>query len=68
MFVIVFAYSISFALKVKTVIDGDTLILDNVEKVRMIRVDTPETLHPTKPVQYFAKEAKEFTKSVRLRL
>lgn len=44
------------------VVDGDTIILDGNERVRLIGVDTPETKHPNKPVQYFGKEAYEFTK------
>ena len=47
--------------KVKKVIDGDTFLLENGEKVRLIGVDTPELHHPTKPVQYFAEEARNFT-------
>jgi micrococcal nuclease len=47
---------------VKRVIDGDTLLLANGERVRLIGVDTPETKHPQKPVQYFGKEAYLFTK------
>ena len=31
------------------------------EQVRLIGVDTPETKHPRKPVQYFGKEATAFT-------
>jgi len=49
------------------VIDGDTILLDmngEQERVRLIGVDTPETVHPTKPVKYFGKEASEFTKSM----
>ena len=44
------------------VVDGDTIILSNGERVRLIGVDTPETKHPNKPVQYFGKEASAFTK------
>lgn len=44
------------------VIDGDTIVLDGNEKVRLIGVDTPETKHPEKTVQYFGKEASAFTK------
>ncbi len=47
---------------VQRVVDGDTLKLDNGERVRLIGVDTPETVHPGKPVQYFGKEASAFTK------
>ena len=46
---------------VKRVIDGDTIVLENGEHIRLIGVDTPELHHPKKPVQYFAKEAREFT-------
>jgi micrococcal nuclease len=49
------------------VIDGDTIIVDidgKQERVRLIGVDTPETVHPSKPVEYFGKEASEFTKSM----
>jgi len=46
------------------VIDGDTIVLDGKEKVRLIGVDTPETKDPRKPVQYFGEEAYRFTKSI----
>ena len=51
--------------KVKRVIDGDTIVVEidgKHEKIRLIGVDTPETKHPQKPVQYFGKEAHLFTK------
>lgn len=41
------------------VIDGDTIELDGGEKVRYIGIDTPETVHPQKPVQWMGKEASE---------
>lgn len=44
-------------LLVKRVIDGDTIELDNGDKVRYIGIDTPETLDPRKPVQCFGKNA-----------
>jgi len=44
------------------VVDGDTIVLDGNEKVRLIGVDTPETKDPRKSVQYFGKEASDFTK------
>lgn len=57
---------------VSRVVDGDTLevIIENYEshelnrkeKVRLIGVDTPETKHPTKGIQYFGKEAYDYTK------
>ena len=43
------------------VVDGDTIILDGRERVRLVGVDTPETKDPRKPVQYFGKEASLFT-------
>jgi len=44
------------------VIDGDTILLDGNEIVRLIGIDTPETKDPKIPVQYYGKEAYEFTK------
>lgn len=46
--------------------DGDTVtarIGNNKYKIRMIGVDTPETVHPSKPVGFYGKEASNFTKS-----
>lgn len=49
---------------VTRVIDGDTIEIrsgSNVPiTVRLIGVDTPETVHPNKPVEQFGKEAAEF--------
>lgn len=57
------------------VVDGDTLVVrmeGKKETVRLIGVDTPETKHPKKPVEYFGHEASRFTegmaKGKRLRL
>lgn len=52
------------------VVDGDTLLLDRNPSpalehgryVRLIGVDTPETVHPSKPVEYFGREAAAFTR------
>jgi len=49
---------------VRRVVDGDTLVLENKERVRLIGVDTPETKHPRKPVEYYGKEATAFTKKM----
>jgi len=46
---------------VKRIVDGDTLVLDGKERVRLIGVDTPESKHPRKPVEYFAQRATAFT-------
>lgn len=43
--------------KVASVVDGDTIKLENGQAVRYIGIDTPETVHPSKPVQCFGKEA-----------
>jgi len=53
--------------RVVKVIDGDTLVVsvqDQIEIIRLIGVDTPETVHPTKGVECFGPEASRFTKSV----
>ncbi len=55
------------AVPVQRVIDGDTveiLYKGTPTKVRLIGVDTPETVHPTKPVQVFGKEASAFTRNL----
>lgn len=52
---------------VTRVVDGDTIIVDTngaQEKIRLIGVDTPETVDPRKPVQCFGKEASLFTKNL----
>lgn len=46
------------------VIDGDTIVVTLNEKVRLIGVDTPETVHPKRTVQCFGKDAKEFTRAM----
>jgi len=51
---------------VTEIIDGDTIkiILKEEEfTVRFIGIDTPETVHPTKKVEAFGIEAKEFIKN-----
>ena len=58
--------------KVERVVDGDTMIVSFIfddgskylkERVRFLGVNTPETVHPNKPVEYYGKEASNFTKS-----
>jgi len=39
------------------VIDGDTVELKNGERLRYNDIDTPETVHPSKPVECFGPEA-----------
>ena len=47
---------------VQRVVDGDTLLLGTGERVRLIGVNTPETVHPKKAVEAFGKEASAFTR------
>ena len=50
--------------KVTSVVDGDTIYaeIDGEEvSIRLIGVDTPETVHPSKPVECFGKEASKIT-------
>lgn len=42
---------------VGSVIDGDTIKLENGQTVRYIGIDTPETKHPTKADECYGKEA-----------
>jgi len=53
--------------KVLKVVDGDTIKVEyrgKTETIRLIGVDTPETVYPNKPVEYFGKEASAFTKNL----
>ncbi|MDI6840059.1 MAG: thermonuclease family protein [bacterium] len=49
----------SRTVKVERVIDGDTILLSNGERVRYIGIDAPETVHPIKGVEYYGIEATE---------
>mgnify|MGYP002624044749 CR=1 FL=1 len=44
--------------------DGDTLVIDmnGPKTIRLLGVDTPETHHPTKPVQCYGPQASEYLK------
>ena len=54
------------AYPVARVVDGDTIVINDGEEitVRLIGVDTPETVHPSKPVEYYGKEASNFTQNL----
>lgn len=48
------------AATVLEVVDGDTIEVEvggSTEVVRLLGIDTPETVHPTKPVECFGPEA-----------
>jgi len=55
------------ASKVLRTVDGDTIEVEQdgkPVKVRLIGVDTPETVHPSKPVEAYGKEASKFTSNL----
>ena len=49
------------------IVDGDTFLCrfpDGIEEtIRLVGVNTPETSHQKKGVEYYGKEAKEFTRN-----
>ena|SRR3990172_5245263 len=49
---------------VAKVVDGDTIQLSNGKTVRLIGIDTPETVDPRRPVGCFGKEASNEAKSL----
>ena len=60
-------FSADTAFQVHRVVDGDTVVIIHNGKptpVRLIGVDTPETVHPQKPVEVFGKEASAFTRNL----
>ena len=53
--------------KVLSVIDGDTITIGTTAgslKVRIIGIDTPETVHPSKPVEFGGPEASNRAKEL----
>lgn len=50
--------------KVKRVVDGDTIVLENNDTVRLLNIDTPETVKKNTPVMCYGKEASEFNKNL----
>lgn len=59
-------------MRVERVVDGDTLVLDGGERVRLIGIDTPESVKPGAPVECFAlaasREMKRLVEGRRIRL
>ena len=54
-----------YLVKVVRVIDGDTIkaIVEGEEvSVRILLIDSPEVIHPRKPIQEYGLEASKFTK------
>ena len=57
------------AFPIEKVVDGDTVVIHRAGKsvtVRLIGVDTPETMHPQKPAEAFGKEASAFARNLLL--
>ncbi len=53
------------AARVERVVDGDTFVAavaGRSERIRLIGVDTPETVDPDRPVQPYGREASSFAK------
>lgn len=59
---LVLAPALAEAQRVNRVVDGDTIIVSGVGRVRLIGVDTPESVDPRRPVEFFGKEAGAFTR------
>jgi len=47
--------------RVTRVVDGDTFVADGT-KVRLLGINTPESVDPRRPVQYYGKEAAAFAR------
>lgn len=48
--------------RVVRAVDGDTLQLAGGERIRLIGINTPESVDPRRPVQEYGKEAAEFAR------
>jgi micrococcal nuclease len=53
-------------LTVTKVVDGDTVDLSDGRRVRLLGIDTPETVDPEKPVECWGPEATEFARNMLL--
>ena len=47
---------------VERVVDGDTFVLEGGDRVRLLGIDTPETVDPDRPVGCFGPQASAYTK------
>ncbi len=61
-----FSYPYNFSKKafVSRVIDGDTFVLSDSQRVRILGIDCPEIARQNKHAESFSKEASEKTKSL----
>lgn len=46
------------------VIDGDTVVTSEGERIRYIGIDTPETVHPFKDIEFYGQEASDKNKAL----
>ena len=49
---------------VTEVIDGDTIELGDCRKIRYMGIDSPETVHPGKPVECYGNESSDHNKEI----
>lgn len=49
---------------VERVVDGDTIVVDGGERIRLIGIDTPESVDPRRPVECFGREAAAFMEAL----
>ena len=47
---------------VQRTVDGDTIVLDDIRTVRLIGIDTTESVDPGNPTEYLSREAAAFTR------
>lgn len=47
---------------VERIVDGDTFVIAGGERVRLIGIDTPESVQPGAPIECFGREASAFLK------
>ena len=50
--------------RVVRVVDGDTLLIEQGHRIRLLGVDTPETKHPNRPAEPWGAEASAFTRDL----
>jgi micrococcal nuclease len=46
--------------RIVSIVDGDTVVIDldgTRERVRLLGIDTPETVHPTRPIECYGEES-----------
>ncbi len=60
-----YPYGYTIKAKVARIIDGDTFVLSDSQRVRMLGIDTPELERNGKPAEPFSDSAKSLTKQLR---